>query len=331
MHSRRSSFVMYFFVALMVWMMFPVTRAGAMDEAKPAHAFKKPIQIVVFNSPGGVSDLSARVFADNLSRHIGQGVVVVNTIGAGGSIAAHKVDEAPKDGSMLLYIEEGTLTNHAAGTLDMSWRDFEIVSYFGGSSTQMMVTAKSTGFKDIKSMIEFAQKNGGELTTAITLGNPTHFQTSALQRATGVKFRPIDVGTGSDKMTAILTGQVQTTPGSLDAMQDYITNGDLICLGMLAQDRSSLAPDLPTIKEQGYDLGGNFTKFFILGAPKGTPAEVVQALDYYTKVTLADSKTVEAYKKLYLDAEYKSGPEAVELLEQREGFYTELAKFMGLQ
>lgn len=301
------------------------------EKAPSGHVFTKPIQIIVFNAPGAISDLSARVFADNLSRHIGQSVVVVNMVGAGGSIAAHKVDESPKDGATLLYIEEGTLTNAAAGTLDMSWRDFEIVSYFGDSTTQMLVTSKNTGYTDMKSMIEFARKNGGELTTAITLGNPTHFQTSAIQRATGITLRPIDVGTGADKMTAILTGQVQTTPGSLDNLQDYINSGELVCLGMMGANRSSLAPNLPTIKEQGFDLGVDFIKFFIIGAPKGTPAKIVEALDHFTKVTLEDPKTMKAYASLYLNPNYKSGPDAAKFLADREVLYNNLAKFMGLR
>ncbi len=303
--------------------------AEAAAEASPEeYKFTDPIEIVVPQKAGEISDLSSRILAKYLSEEIGQSVVVTNLPGSGGSTAAHMVDDAEADGNTLLYIEESTLTNSLVGTLDMSWKDFELISYFGSSNSFVWATSKDSGITDVESLKAYYEANG-PIPAGITAGNPSHFYAVAIEQATGIEFKPIDAGSGSDKLIALLSGQLVSFPSSYAAVADYLKTGEVCTAGCLGPERSPVMPDIPTFNEQGADLNQGFVKFFILGATKGTPADKIAALDAAIERCMSNPACIEEMAANGYDAEYKNASDAEAYLTAKEEYLKPIAEIIN--
>ena len=298
------------------------------DQEETANVFTSPIEIVVPQKAGEISDLSARILAKYLSQEIGQSVVVSNLGGAGGSTAAHKVDDAEADGNTLLYIEEGTLTNALVGTLDMSWKDFEIVSYFGSSNSFLWATSKDSGITDVASLVNYYETNG-PIPAGITAGNPSHFYAVAIEQATGVEFKAIDAGSGADKLIALLSGQLVSFPSSYAAVADYLKTNEICTAGCLGPERSPVMPDVPTFNEQGADLGEGFEKFFIIGATKGTSTEKISALEKAIQNAVSNPECIAEMEANGYTAAYKNAADAKEYLTAKETYLQPMADIIN--
>jgi tripartite-type tricarboxylate transporter receptor subunit TctC len=301
----------------------PAASSGSSDGL---FQFTNPIQLVVAQAPGAVSDLSSRLFAKCLSRTIGQNVVVVNITGGGGSPASHQVNDAPADGYTLLYVEENNLTNFAIGATDMSWSDFDLVALFGGTGTTCFFASSKTGVKDFASLKQYYEKNG-PLSMAITYGAPSHFMTAAIEKASGVKLRNVDVNTGSDKILAVVSGQLQMTQLSYELADQYVKKGEMNPIGNVGAQRNRYIPDIPTFNEQGCNIG-DFYKFWGVAYRKGTDPRIISSLSAYIKRTMEDPQTVEDYKAMLFDINYKDTKEAIEYVKSKEAFYDDIAKFI---
>jgi tripartite-type tricarboxylate transporter receptor subunit TctC len=288
--------------------------------------FTNPIQLIVAQAPGAVSDLSCRLFAKSLSRNIGQNVVVVNISGGGGTPAAHQVADAPADGYTLFYIEENNLTSFAIGACDMAWSDFDLVALFGGTGTTCFLASGKTGVKDFASLKQYYEKNG-QLSMAITYGAPSHFMTAAIERASGVKLRNVDTDTGSDKILAVISGQLEMTQLSYELAEQYVKGGQMNVIGNVGAERNSYISDVPTFKEQGCDIG-DFYKFWGVAYKKGTDPKIISSLSAYIKKTMEDPQTIADYKALMFDIKYYDTKEAIEYVKGKEAFYNDLAQFI---
>lgn len=293
-----------------------------------AYQFTAPIEIVVPQKAGEISDLSARILAKYLTEEIGQSVVVTNLPGSGGSTAAHMVDDAEANGDTLLYIEESTLTNALAGTLDMSWRDFELISYFGSSNSFIWATSKDSGITDVESLKKYYEDNG-PIPAGVTVGNPSHFYAVAIEQATGIEFKPIDAGSGADKLIALLSGQLVSFPSSYAAVADYLKTGEVCTAGCIGPERSPVMPDVPTFNEQGADLGLGFDKFFILGATKGTPSEKIAAIDKAVAAVMSNPDCIAEMEANGYTADYKDAAGAAAYLQEKEAYLQPIADIIN--
>lgn len=258
--------------------------AGASWSAQWAHAQTypaKPIRLIVPNAPGGGTDTIARLISEKLSPVLRQQVIVDNRGGGGGRIAAELVARAPKDGYTLLLGSGSTLITGPALYTDRSYdpiRDFAPVS-LAGSTAYLLVTHPSLPVKSVRDLIALAKASPDRLNYASTgQGSPAHLGTELLQSMTGVKMVHVPFKGGAPAMLSLLQGEAFVMISNFVTSLPQVRANRVRALGVTSLQRTSLAPDIPTIDESGL-RGFELQQFYSIVVPAGTPAEIVQRLN----------------------------------------------------
>lgn len=278
----------------------------------------KPVQFVVCANPGGDSDTNARLMADYVTRAIGQPVVVVNTAGGGGSTGSRSVLGAEPDGYTGLFYHTTLTLNRVMDITDFFISDaFEIVSVpIVDNTTGWFVNAESE-YKTLQDVVDAAKADPGSVSFATEIGASTHIAALAVEDATGAKFNCVDVGTASNKMTALLGEQVDVTSIQLGLAKDYVKAGKFRCIGLLAEERDSVYNDIPTFKEQGVDLV--IPRLFFMAFPKGTPEEILNFWEDTMETLCKDADFVKDFKeKTLCDIFQGSREEGIKMWKDQE-------------
>ncbi|MCC6534203.1 MAG: tripartite tricarboxylate transporter substrate binding protein [Burkholderiales bacterium] len=240
----------------------------------------KPIRIVVPWPPGGGTDIFARTIGQKVAESIGQQVIVDNRPGATGNIGAQAVAKAPPDGYTLLL---ATITLATSPSLYKSLgydplRDLEPITLIAGVP-HLLVVHPSLPAKSVKDLIALAKARPGELNYASAgNGSPFHLAAELFNLLAGVKMNHVPYKGGGPAVVDVIGGQVQVTFANLLAVLPHVQAGKLRALGLTSGSRSNAAPQLPTIAEGGLK-GYDFTSWFGMLAPAGTPKDIVHKLN----------------------------------------------------
>ena len=232
----------------------------------------KPVTIIVPAGAGGDTDLNARVFAKYLQEEIGQTVVISNIKGM--AVAFEEIAKASPDGYTAGVYHPGVFVANELGTVSQAWDSFEICNIFAiDKQTAWLVSSKS----DIKTLDDLiAASKERPIGFATEVGSVSHLtQLMFMQLVEGSQFNIVDAGGSADKITALLGGQLDLMYNQLGLVKDYMTNGDFVALGVMAEERSANWPDGPTFKEQGVDMV--FDKPYYMFFPAGTDQAIVDA------------------------------------------------------
>ena len=232
-----------------------------------------PVSIVVPASAGGGTDLLARVLAEKLTAKLGQSFVVVNVTGAGGSSGINQVHEAAPDGNTILFFHNALLINNVTGVSDYSYEGFAVGPHVVTDNATGFYVSADAPYSTYPELIDYCKEHPGEVTMGVEVGGFTYMMVKSFEAATGVQFNLVDVGSNSDKCTALLGGHIDIMPNQYSTAKGYIESGDFVALGFPAEERSAVYPDVPTAKEQGVDWLYNGYEFgFFL--PKDTPKDI---------------------------------------------------------
>jgi tripartite-type tricarboxylate transporter receptor subunit TctC len=245
--------------------------------AAPALAQKypnKPIRMIVPFTPGGGTDILARVFAQKFSDTTGQAVVVDNRAGAGGTIGAETTVRSAPDGYTLCMVSTSYATNAALYPLQYdAVRDITPIAMIGDAGI-LLTLHPSVPAKTVKELIALAKAKPGALNFASSgTGGNTHLVTELLIMMAGIQMTHVPYkGTGA-ALNDLLGGQVQLIMGTLGVMLPHVKTGRLRGIAVTNAKRSSALPDIPTIAETlpGFEAA----LWYGLWGPKGLPAEVV--------------------------------------------------------
>lgn len=235
----------------------------------------KTVTLIVPFSPGGGTDISARLLASNLGKLTGQSFVVDNRPGAAGQIAADAVARAPADGYTLLFGNSGLLSINPL--LYKLQNDpavaFEPVSTFSDLPF-ILVTSPKLEVNSLKDLIALAKKEPGKHTFASSgTGGGPHLSGEIFQEASGTELLHVPYKGGGPAMTDLVAGHVDMLIASVLETVSFVNAGQLKALAVTGGTRSGSLPDVPTLKEQGVDAEvGSWTAVL---APKGTPDAVV--------------------------------------------------------
>lgn len=278
--------------------------AGA---ATAAVAFpNKTVTIVVPFAAGGGTDITTRTMQQPMAEALGGNVVVKNTAGAGGTIGVAEVAQSRPDGHTLSMAPVGPLTTQPhLRKLPYGVDSFEYVC-LAYSAPSAIAVRKDSKFNTLQDLIDYAKKNPGKLNFAVqAIGSIPHAAGLALAEAAGIEMVYLPVNGDGPALKALLDG---TADLFIPHISFLSRNSDQIkSLAILQEERLSTLPDLPTAKEQGYEL--NFPIWGGLVAPKGTPADAVAKLDDACKAAI-DSEPFKAHmKKLGQPTAYMSGKE----------------------
>jgi tripartite-type tricarboxylate transporter receptor subunit TctC len=269
-----------------------VAGAGALPVANwSAHALDypvRPVHIIVGFPAGTSSDISARLIAQRLSEQLGQQFVVENRTGAGTNVAADSVVHASADGYTLLWVTQTNAINATLyDTLNFNFdRDIQPVAGILRVPAVMMVNP-AVPAKTVPEFIAYAKANPGKINMSSPgVGSINHVAGELFNMMAGVKLTHIPYR--SSQFPDLLSGQVQITFNPLPSSLDFIRAGKLRGLAVTSAMRSDALPDLPPLGEflPGYEA----TAWFGIGAPKTTPADVVQRLNKTINAALADAQ-----------------------------------------
>jgi tripartite-type tricarboxylate transporter receptor subunit TctC len=250
----------------------------------------RPVRLVVGAPAGGGFDIVARLMGQWLSERLGQSFVIENRPGAGSNIATEAVVRALPDGHTLVLV---TAVNAISTSLyeKLSFNLSRDIAPVAGITRvhDVMVANLSVPSRTVPEFIAYAKANPGKLTMASGgVGTPSHLEGELFKTMTGVDMLHVPYRGTAPSLTDLLGGQVQVTFTSMPSVIEYIRAGRLRALAVTTATRSEALPDIPTVGEflPGYEGG----IWYGLGAPKATPAEIVNKLNKEVNAALDDPK-----------------------------------------
>ena len=274
----------------------------------------KPIEVVVPVGAGGDTDLNTRITAKYLEQELDESIVITNVEGSGGSTGIKELLSKEADGHSVLAYHNAMLVNNIYGLADYTYEDFKYAGVGIIDQSNTFLASKDAEFDDIESLIEYAKENPGQVNVATETGAMTHLQVLEFEQKTGVEFNIVDAGGASDKITALLGGRVDIVPTSLGLVQDYIESGELVSLGIIANDRLDAVEDVPTFAEQGVDM--SVDKVFYWAFNPETPDEVVDTFSEALKNVVEDEEYREEIKRNWLNPSYLDPEETADKLQE---------------
>ncbi|HEY2255081.1 MAG TPA: tripartite tricarboxylate transporter substrate binding protein [Variovorax sp.] len=249
----------------------------------------KVVRIIVPFTPGGSTDILARVLAPKLSQALGRNVIVDNRPGAGGSIGAAEAARAEADGSTLLMGHIGTLAVNPSIYPQLRYdpvKSFVPVAYVARVPNLLVVNAASP-FHSLKDLVEAARAQPGRLSySSGGNGSAAHITFEALKLKTGIFMVHVPYRGTAPSVTDVLSGQVDCTFTGAPAVIAQVRAGHLRALAVSSLQRLAALPEVPTVAESGYP-GFEADQWYGLVAPVGTPPEVVARLNQEVNKALA--------------------------------------------
>jgi tripartite-type tricarboxylate transporter receptor subunit TctC len=272
----------------------PTLSYPAWSQAYPSRS----VRIMVGFAAGGSADIVGRLIGQWLAGRTGQSFVIENRPGAGTNIATEAVVKAAPDGYTLLLITAANAINATLyGALNFNFiRDIAPVAALGHEPNAVLVNP-SVPAKTIPEFIAHAKANPGKLAMASGgNGAPSHVSGELFKMMTGGNLVHVPYRGAAPALTDLIAGQVHIYFGPLLASVDHIKTGRLRVLAVTSLQRSEILPDVPTVHESvpGYEAAQSYG----VGAPKGTPAEVVDRLNKEVNAALADPKMKARFAEL---------------------------------
>ena len=259
----------------------------ALATARAQEFPNRPITIVVGLAAGGITDVTARLYAEAVSASIGQRILIENRQGAGGAVAAAAVQNAAPDGYTLLVFSG---SQHAAVPAVQSApydpvKGFQSVTLLFNLAALIAVPVTSPA-NSVAELLEYGKKKpGGLLFGSPGVGTPSHLLAAKISDATKTPMQYVHYRGGAPMMADLVTERVDFALASYTVSKGFFLEKKLKALAVDADARLSVMPDVPTLTEA--ELGQTkVASWFALAAPAGTPSNIVQKLhDEFVKAS----------------------------------------------
>ena len=266
------------FTAAAALVLAALTHASAWAQAYPS----KPIRVITPYGAGGASDIVVRAGVHEMSKQLGQGIIVENRTGAGGTIGFEAFASSPPDGYTLLGTAS-SLHGIAAALYTKTLnhdpnKDVEPVIIFA-NVRNVLVVNPSVNARSMKELIELARKEPGKLTfVSAGVGTSVHMAGELFKNMAGVQMTHVPYKSSVAALVDLMAGRVDVMFDNIPSALAHIKSGKLRALATTGAKRAAVLPELPTIAEQG--LAGYEAGVWIgLLAPAGTPRAIVDKLN----------------------------------------------------
>ena len=263
----------------------PAVLRSARAETYPS----RPVRIMVGTAPGGAPDILARLIGQWLSDRLGQPFVVENKPGGSTNLATEEVAKAQPDGYTLLLLVPSNAAINGSLYNNLNYDFARDLTPVGGVSreTEVMVVNPSFPAKTAPEFISYAKANPGKINIASPgIGTGPHMAGELFKYMTGIEMTHVAYRGSAPAITDLLGGQVQVYFAPLSTSIEYVRTGKLRALGVTAAARVAALPDVPPLGDfvPGYET----STWYGIGAPKKTPAEIVDRLNKEINIGLAD-------------------------------------------
>ncbi len=292
----------------------------------------RPITIVVAVQAGTAGDLVGRVLAENVGNRIGQRIVVENTVGGGGSIAANRVAKADPNGYTLGLFNSGVhviLPNMGTPLTFDPWTDLEPITLLVETAS-VLITSPALKVNSLGDLIKMAKESPGKLNYAsVGHGSPQHMAMELLKTQAGIDMTHVPYRGGSQATMAISQSEVDVFWINTSVALPFIEADKVRPLAVGSRNRISILPNVPTVREGGlpnYDYTGLYT----LVAPAKTPPAVIDVLNKAFAEALADPKVVAILTKQGFTPRSTTGAEVTEMLKDENTRMAPIIKQIGL-
>jgi tripartite-type tricarboxylate transporter receptor subunit TctC len=250
----------------------------------------RPVRIIVGAAPSGSFDIMARLIGQRLSEQLGQPFVIDNRPGAVGNIATEAVVRSPADGYTLLLVGAPHAIN--ATLYDkLNFNFIRDIAPVAGIDREPLVMAvnPSVPARTVPEFIAYAKANPGKISMASAgNGTPSHVSGELFKMMAGVNMVHVPYRGGGPALPDLLAGQVQVMFPSMSSSIEYVRTGKLRALAVTTATRSDALPQVSTVSD--FVPGFEATLWTGIGAPKATPAEIVEKLNKEINAGLADRK-----------------------------------------
>jgi tripartite-type tricarboxylate transporter receptor subunit TctC len=275
--NKRSALALTFAIAL-----------GGIGAASAAEYPGRTVRWVVGYPAGGSTDILARLIGQRLSERLGQQFIIENKPGAGNNIGTEAVVNSPPDGYTILLVNPANAIN-ASLYAKLSFNFIRDIAPVVGLARvpNVMVVNPNVPVKTVAEFIAYAKANPGKINMASS-GNGTsvHLSGELFKAMTGVEMQHVPYRGSAPALTDMLSGQVQVMFDNMPSVISHVKSGGLRALAVSTATRSPELPDLPTIGETVKDFEAS--AWFGIGAPKGTPKEIIERLNKEVNEILAE-------------------------------------------
>ena len=291
----------------------------------------RPVRWIVGYPPGGATDITARLIGQWLSERLGQPFVIENRAGASGNIGTELVAKAAPDGYTLLLVNAGNTINETFyDKLNFAFlRDITAVASIVRVPLMMLINP-SMPIKTVPEFIAYAKSNPGKLNMASPgIGTPHHVAGELFKMMANVEMIHVPYRGSTPALTDLIGGQVHVAFDTTTAAIEYVRSGKLRALAVTTAQRSEALPDVPTMADfiPGYEATG----WYGVGAPKSTPAEIIDKLNREINAALVDGSVSARLDALGVTVVTGSPAEFAKFMAEETEKWAKVVKFSGMK
>ncbi len=290
---------------------------------EPPFPQKGNVEITVLFPAGSSADVTARLLAEGMAKHLGANVIVVNRPGAGGAIGYRYVAAQKPDGYSLVWNSNSISTTFHSGQLAFDYKAFDPVARVLVESPVIAVRGDAK-WKSLPELMADAKARPGVITVGNSgIGSHTHISAVALFQAAGVKVVDVPYA-AAQTVPNLLGGHVDVLVQLPGALAAQVKSGNVRLLAAMTPSRDPALPDVPTAKEQGIDM--SLEAWRGIAVPKGTPTPTIAILERAIRLTAVTPEFAKAAEKFGVRPAFMPAPEFGELIAREDA---DLARLMG--
>lgn len=310
-------------IAVAVAVLFSFASQAFAESSYPTRSVK----LIVPWAAGGDTDSIYRAFAHLLQQHLGQPVIVANVKGASGTVGEREAANAAADGYTLFAPHEAVLSTYFAGLTDIKYdKAFDPICLV--SSTPSVVTASpKTPYKTFKEMVSYGKAHPDTIKIGASLGSTSQYSMALMAKAAGIKVKYVPYDGTAPRMNALLGGHIDLGDSNL-TQGSKVTAGQLKFLAVMTEKRIPEIPDVPTLKELGYNVEYSVNRGIMV--PKGTPKAVEEKLGEACAKAAKEPEFAAAMKLQGTSVRYLDAAQYAAFLQKDDAITKDLTKDLGL-
>jgi len=291
----------------------------------------RPLTMIAGFPAGGLVDIVARVLAEGMKPRFPKGIVVVNKPGAGGAVAVSETVQARPDGYTIVLTPQSSLVIPPQQNAQLSYKtpdDYDpvinVVAYY-----PLLVVRADAPWKSVQQFVADARANPGKMRVGTPgEGTASHLNLEEFIFATGAKMTPVPYAGWGQSSPALLGGHIEAVVAQPGEAKPQVDGGKMRAIVMFQGTRHAAFPDTPTAKEAGWDVATGV--WYLLAAPKGTPAAALAHIHDAARAAMEDKSFVATMTARGVDVDYRAGERLRADLRREQKQLGEVLKRIGL-